>query len=171
MRPLADLLPLELGGEVAHVDHELVEGAVDLHLFVSEVVEEPDAGIEEVLDEERRPVGVAAQARLVAHDDGIEGVALCRVEHRDQPGPLLELGATVIGVDEDVLGGECSALLCNIARSLSRLHIDRGGLVLFLATAGVESGAKAKELHDVPGGYFKMSTRRSASALTNGRRR
>nr|WP_235880381.1 hypothetical protein [Polyangium aurulentum] len=60
--PLADLFALQLGGEVPHVDHEFVDGAVDRHLLVREVIEKPDVGIQQVLDEQRRAVRVAAEA-------------------------------------------------------------------------------------------------------------
>jgi len=51
--------------------------------FVGEIVEKLDAGIEQVLDEQRSAVRVAAQAGLVAHDDDVESVTLGSVEHRD----------------------------------------------------------------------------------------
>nr|WP_232379742.1 hypothetical protein [Polyangium fumosum] len=113
--PLADLFPLELGGEVPDIDHELVDGTVDRHLLVREVIEEPDASIEQVLDEQRGAVRVAAEAGFVAHHNYIERAAFGGVEHGDESGPLLELSAAVIGVDEDVLRGELAALVGDVA--------------------------------------------------------
>ena len=104
VRPLADLLSLQLRAEVAGRDEELLDRPVEPYLLVREVIEEAHASIEEILDHDPGAEGVASDPGLVADDNDIEQLLLCGIEEGNEAGPLLELGPAVVVIDEDVLG-------------------------------------------------------------------
>ncbi|XXT90073.1 hypothetical protein WMF27_20675 [Sorangium sp. So ce281] len=123
MGPLADLLAFELASEVPHRDDDLRGGVVEADLLVPGVVEEPDAGIEQVLDHKAGTEDVASEAGLIAQHDHIEGSGLGRVQQGQEGRTLLELGPALGVVHEDVLGCEGPALRGDVPRGLLALHL------------------------------------------------
>src|SRR5262249_21430322 len=72
------LLPLEFGTEVSDREHEAARTVVRTNFVASDVVDEADAGVGEALDQKPRAQHVAAEPRLVAHNDNIERARLRR---------------------------------------------------------------------------------------------
>jgi hypothetical protein len=104
MRPLLPSLPLHFGGEAGQPKQDLLGGRVERPLLVSEVVEDPHAGIEDLLDDVRRLDLLSPEPALLAHDEHLErGARPKRVQQPRQPRPLPELGPTDPIVHEDVL--------------------------------------------------------------------
>ena len=143
---LGGLLALQLGGEGTRGHEELLDRAVQADLLVGEEVEEARAVVEEILDDDARAVGVAAQEGLVARDDDVEGAGLGRVQEAQEAGALLELGPGDGVVDVDVGGVERPAAGGEVAAGLLELDVQGGDLMLLGAAAGVDGGAHGEEL-------------------------
>src|SRR5262249_62324245 len=69
--PLPALLALHLGGEVGQRQRYLVERRVERALAVLEVKEHPGAGVDDALERVTGLDLLAAQARLLGHDEHV----------------------------------------------------------------------------------------------------
>ena len=142
--PLAGLLALHLGSEGRQREEDLVHGVVEGPLAVLEVEEDADAGVHDVLERPARLDRLAAEARLLRHDENLEGrPRLERIHQAEEARALQKLGAgdPVGGVDLGL--GDGPALAHGIAARVRDLAGDRFllvGEVLLGALAGVDRG-------------------------------
>jgi hypothetical protein len=116
VRALAGALPLHLGGEVGEAEHHLVHRVVERPLAVVQIEEHAHAGVGDLLEHVGGLDLLAAQARLLGHDQHVERRA--GAECVEQAGEARPLGAeqrardAVVGVDVRV--GDGPALLRGI---------------------------------------------------------
>jgi hypothetical protein len=83
---------------------------------------------------------------LTAADDHIEVLCFRGVDHRDERGTLLELGARDRVFAVDVLGRNRPSLALDVAGRLFDLHIEACGLMFFRRPACIDRGAHGRFL-------------------------
>ena len=83
---------------------------VELHERAIGVGPDLDAGVLELNEQRRLPRGVARKPIQIAQDEHVEGSALCGEEHGLKLGAAQNLGAALVVVDEDAVGGEVPGL-------------------------------------------------------------
>src|SRR5215468_9722688 len=102
--PLLCSLALHLGGESGEREHDLLGGRVERALPVVEVVEEPNAGVQDLLDDVGGLDLLSPEPTLFTHDQDLKWRGWPkRVQEPRQPRSLPELGATDAIVHKDVL--------------------------------------------------------------------
>jgi hypothetical protein len=139
-RPLALLLV----GEGGHAHQQLLGRGVDRALAVLEVEEHADAGLRELLQRIGDLDRLAAEARLLGHDEDLEGRPRSeRVHQPEVARALQELRAAHAVVSVDVALGDGPALPGRIFPGALELAGDAlllVGEILVGALAGVDRG-------------------------------
>ena len=130
MGALLRALPLELARVAGDGEQDLIGGRVEGALAVLEVVEDADAGIEDLLEGVAGLDGLAPQPGLLGHDQHLErGVGLERVHQPEEARALDELGPADAVIDVDAVLAHEPAMLRGVLAGVLDLAGDGALLV------------------------------------------
>jgi hypothetical protein len=154
-RSLGCLLALQLGREIPCGAHEFLDRVVERDLFVREVITEPNTRIEKVLDHKTRTIYVTPKTGFIAADGNVKTLLFGCVQHRDEPGALLEFGSADRVVYEDVGWIKRPPLRFDVALALRDLNLKACFLVFVCASPCVDRRSHEED----PNSSFELDSR------------